>query len=610
MRLWIRAILSETITVLAILLQTQLQPNTVLLRGSIGVTLPILMLIIVIFTKSIILSMIILISSAITSMLLQVTARPLIVMLYFVPGMRGLSENLVDFVNSTATKVFLDPSIIALSVAISIPISLFLMRLVYGGVSDEVLSNLGSVDYNIGRRNKITYWSTGVFITILLVIYLKLTNVLYVVGVIVSSALSMLARSKRAGISVLAWMSWILLPITVSLIVEGRGDVGKRVEGIRLGRVRAVLKYGVPTITWMPNIIRYSSRGKCWHWSRSRGYYYLNVHSQLNPHIVLFGGSGAGKSKLAMRIVKNLYINEGIPFVVIDLHNEYVDLIKEVGGEIIYADKECINPLELDGASPRDRIVQVADSIARVFKLGPLQKATLEEVLEEAYAYNGIVLDEVSTWSNPAPTFSTALMVLDRIVEEAGSWRDKSRIEAIAPYLRVLSSNIFKKTTLSVGEIMRRPTTIALAGVPGDSIKAVITETLLRKIFHYIMTRGHSEKIVNYIVIDEAHRVCRRGAEPSLVARLIMESRKYGVGFIVITQQPRDIDESIIANAAIKISLRVMEPQNLDYTAKTIAGFQQAGRLESVRQAIYYLPPKHIVLKDSISPEPMIVEVD
>ena len=121
---------------------------------------------------------------------------------------------------------------------------------------------------------------------------------------------------------------------------------------------------------------------------------------------------------------------------------------------------------------------------------------------------------------------------------------------------------------------------------------------------------GKKNTLNNYVVIDEAHRLYRRSVEPSLVAKLMMESRKFGIGFIIITQQPLDIDESIIANAATKISFKITEPENLDYIAKAFAGFVTDNRYDMVRKAIYYLPNYYAVIKDSTLSDPVIVKVD
>lgn len=147
-----------------------------------------------------------------------------------------------------------------------------------------------------------------------------------------------------------------------------------------------------------------------------------------------------------------------------------------------------------------------------------------------------------------------------------------------------------------------------MANIPGDYVKAILTETLLRRIAHY-MYLARKRKTLHYIVIDEAHRICRRGREPSLVARLMMESRKYGIGFIIITQQPLDIDEAIVANSALKISFKLTEPKNLDYMAKTLAGYVLENRLEALRKALYYVPRFYAVVKDSRLSEPTIVKV-
>lgn len=62
------------------------------------------------------------------------------------------------------------------------------------------------------------------------------------------------------------------------------------------------------------------------------------------------------------------------------------------------------------------------------------------------------------------------------------------------------------------------------------------------------------------LVIDEAHRFLPRGADTAASRacnRIAKEGRKYGVGMMVVTQRPSDIDASVLSQCGTMIALRV-----------------------------------------------------
>ncbi|OYT56484.1 MAG: hypothetical protein B6U76_03610 [Desulfurococcales archaeon ex4484_217_2] len=435
-----------------------------------------------------------------------------------------------------------------------------------------------------------------------------LDEIIYFVGVLTSI---LIIGTHRYSILATPILSWITTPLLYTfreetVVVELKKPLTR--EGIVLGKVAATLTHGKPVNEWLKDKI--TAKSPSWYWRKVSGDYAFDPYHQVNYHILITGTSGTGKSSLARKLVKELYYKWRIPSLILDPHNEYISLVKELGGVVVDASEISVNPLELDGASPRERAVQVADTLQRVFRLGNLQRAILEDLIEEAYAEKGILLDDEETWNNTPPTFQTLLKVVEKKIEYAESSAERSRYESLKPYLRMLASTIFRNTTIEFSEILSKPSVIAMAKLPGDYVKSILSETILRKIAHKMYLTGKKNTLNNYVVIDEAHRLYRRGVEPSLVAKLMMESRKFGIGFIIITQQPLDIDESIIANAATKISFKITEPENLDYIAKAFAGFVTDNRYDMVRKAIYYLPNYYAVIKDSTLSDPVIVKVD
>jgi len=487
--------------------------------------------------------------------------------------------------------------------------SLILKR---GDVVVDRLKSIGMSLRNI-QKNLLAKSSVVMLIAFLITLIKPMKiyeEVMYILGVAFSLLLLVL-KGHRASKNLCAVASWIILPYAMfkGVALESTVEEEEVIEGVKIGKIVSRLVYGKPANVWLKEKL-HLPKSPSWYWKVESGTYTYNPYSQINYHILIAGSSGTGKSSLAKKLIKELYYQWAIPCLVIDPHNEYVRVIEELDGIVVDASKISINPLELDECSPRERIVQVADTIQRVFRLGNLQRAVLEDLLEEAYAEKGIINDDPETWKLKPPTFLTLLKVIEKRIEYARSSGERSRYEGLKPYIRLLSTSIFRETTISFSDILSKPSVVAMANLPGDHVKAILSETLLRKIAHYMYVSGESMGLSHYIVIDEAHRICRRSTEPSLVARLMMESRKYGIGFIIITQQPLDIDEGIIANSALKISFKLSEPENLDYMAKTLAGYISENRLEIFKEALYYMPRFYAVVRDSRLAEPTIVKIE
>ena len=75
------------------------------------------------------------------------------------------------------------------------------------------------------------------------------------------------------------------------------------------------------------------------------------------------------------------------------------------------------------------------------------------------------------------------------------------------------------------------------------------------------------------IVIDEAHRFLPTGTDSAASRacnRIAKEGRKYGVGLIVITQRPSDIDPSVLSQCGTMVALRVTNGSDRAAVASTV----------------------------------------
>lgn len=403
-----------------------------------------------------------------------------------------------------------------------------------------------------------------------------------------------------SGISIaLPWISLPLYPLLLLSVIVVGGDMAAEKKGILLGMSKAILVYDrirnpYNEIDQEPILESFRRGKKTWYWREIEKPIVIDLERLKNRHISIFGASGTGKSSLAKSLAIQIYKKYAIPFLIIDHHNEYLDLLEYFGEDLnlLEASKASINPLDLEGRSPRERAIELADIIQSIYGLGYIQRNALEEIILKTYKRYGIVDENSSTWNRPAPTFYDVYKVLSELLEEEISDQYRLTLERLRAYLRMLLSNIFMETKISSQTLFTKPTVVLLATLPSDQARALYVDTLMYKLINTMYSFGKKGLT---IVIDEAHLLFRRSRSKALISRLLMESRKYGIGMIIISQQPLDLNESVILNTSVKIVFNIGEYKNLDYISKSLAGYLHSQKINALKIAISNLPKYHAV---------------
>jgi hypothetical protein len=109
-----------------------------------------------------------------------------------------------------------------------------------------------------------------------------------------------------------------------------------------------------------------------------------------------------------------------------------------------------------------------------------------------------------------------------------------------------------------------KPVTILdVSAVPAEVV-GVVVGSMLSLIYEALFWGMHlpigGKEQPLLLVVDEAHRFLPSGIDTSAsraCGRIAKEGRKYGVGLVVITQRPSDIDSSVLSQCGTMIALRV-----------------------------------------------------
>lgn len=284
-----------------------------------------------------------------------------------------------------------------------------------------------------------------------------------------------------------------------------------------------------------------------------------------NPHVLILGGSGSGKTWTIRHLTQALLRN-GYDCVLFDFHGDLA--VPGVDTCPIAFDSDFgVNPLEVGldprGGGPDPQRFEVLEQLRNAFRpMGVLQLAVLDSCLKETYAKVGMRQEEPATWELAAPhfgQFETELMT--RIAAEPDDARLRALRAKIGP---ILDSRIFSKPQaefpiLRTGKAAPgRGMRLELASLPA-ALQYLAADTLLMQIFRTRQLFGIQDAVSLYLMIDET-KLCTPTLKDSPLAalnRLATEGRKFGLGLVVSSQFIGHLGRDVVVNTFTKILMKV-----------------------------------------------------
>ncbi|MFP3197270.1 MAG: ATP-binding protein [Sulfolobaceae archaeon] len=350
----------------------------------------------------------------------------------------------------------------------------------------------------------------------------------------------------------LVLLSWFATPYSLT----PRGEISK--QGICLGNIVGILSKSSIIDS---SVIRVNSSRK-YKWSGIKANYCIDFSKTKNYNIIVVGTSGSGKSNFAKLLASKLSVN----FLVFDLHGEYyLNEVKRVDVSQI-----SVNPLSLFNRNPKERALEIAYMLKSLFNLGNIQAIELTNLIVEAYAEKGLDPDDPSTWSQNPPTFRDVLLLLERHKKNALSAQEINKYQSLEPYLQYLSSTVFQSNSINFEELLNSSYILDFSSVTTNEVKYIIMETILKSIQSLMYSRK-SSKIENLVIIDEAPFLLSKESGKQLIERLLAEGRKFGFGFLLISQSV-DYLKDVIPNAGLFYAFNIVEPGELEYISKFFGG--------------------------------------
>lgn len=324
-----------------------------------------------------------------------------------------------------------------------------------------------------------------------------------------------------------------------------------------------------------------------------------NINELFSKHTAILGSTGSGKSATVAAIIHAILgyspglDDNGNPkpwhphIIILDPHNEYNKAFPQA--RRLVSDEGTLKlPFWLLNLKELTDLFIGKTEFQATSQTNVLKRALLE-ARKEGMEKIGFTQGEISV-DSPVP-FSLATLV-DKISDDMRpltlSKQDKhqnilNKIEMLQRDVRlnflmddwtsetdemkeIISQFISSENTLKI---------IDLSGIPND-VAGIVSSTIARVLFMYKLWENTQERKEDPILLvcEEAHRyVPNRGeaeyaAAQDAIKRVAKEGRKYGIGLMLISQRPSEIESTVLSQCNSWLVLRLTNGDDQAYVMK------------------------------------------
>lgn len=264
----------------------------------------------------------------------------------------------------------------------------------------------------------------------------------------------------------------------------------------------------------------------------------------------IIGTMGTGKTQFTKSLIAQLknqeiYNIQRLPLgiLIFDYKGDYIknDFVSATNATVYNLYELPFNPLSIyEGKNfkpmlPLHTANELRDTIGKAFNLGPVQKSTLSQVLEDSYESVGIISHDRNTWKNNAPTID----VVYNTYMAAEYPTNDSLYAALSELQKFRIFESDPRKTKPLFELIDGVTVINLAGY-SESIQNLVVAITLDTFYAQMQAQGHSEingnlrQVTKMILVDEADNFLSK--DFNSIKKILKEGREFGVGTIMSTQ--------------------------------------------------------------------------
>ncbi len=293
--------------------------------------------------------------------------------------------------------------------------------------------------------------------------------------------------------------------------------------------------------------------------------YVLDYLAEPNPHAIILGGSGSGKTTTLRAFLIRSAIAYDTKFLILDWNGESEGWAAKINATVWKAGKHFkINPFLLRGASVADRVSSISELFQFGAKLTPLQSNMLRTIAISYYQ------------KNQTPSILDIWQDVDRRSKDRKlSPEQRQYANWIDQRLRTVQRVFGTEPEEFWDGILSRNNIVSLAGL-NQVEKSIVSYSIFQRIVEYF--DGQPEKMRLLVVFDDAWAVLQNQRDDiqvyePLPSRIVRLGRKYGFGMIVSTQQLEDLPKSFTNSSSIRVVHSYKDADFLD-SAKKIFGFK------------------------------------
>jgi hypothetical protein len=363
----------------------------------------------------------------------------------------------------------------------------------------------------------------------------------------------------------------------------------------------------------------------------------------LTKHVLLAGSTGTGKTTTAMEILRQLWLDHRIPFLVIEPVNSDADDYRRLADEPGFADLEVytvgdegarplrFNPFEVPhGVLVGEHVSNLLACFKAAFGLWEPLPSIYQDALNLTYLRASILASERSAGERNWPTAVEFMRAMREATADLGYAGDvRANIEAASirraqQLVRGPTASAFLTSRPNdIVGLLDHPVVLELKSLGSGDEQALMIALLLNAVTeHYQAARGASADLVHVTLVEEAHRLLARsqGAKAAedaqakekaaeAFANALAENRKYGEGVIIAEQLPTKLVQDAVKNTNLKIMHRLTAEDDRRYLGQTMGldepQMRFATRLQTGEALAYsdeFAEAVHITVPRSLRP--------
>ena len=363
----------------------------------------------------------------------------------------------------------------------------------------------------------------------------------------------------------------------------------------------------------------------------------------LTKHALVAGSTGSGKTTTAMEILRQLWLDHRVPFLVIEPVNSDADDYRRLAAEPGFEDLEVctvgdeggrplrFNPFEVpQGVLVGEHMSNLLTCYKAAFGLWEPLPSIYQDALSLTYLRAGFLASERPSGPRAWPTAVEFMRAMREVTADLGyAGEVRANIEAASirraqQLVRGVTASVFLTSRPNdIASLLDHPVVLELKSLGSGDEQALMIALLLNAVTeHYQAVRGASADLVHVTLVEEAHRLLARsqGARAAedaqakekaaeAFANTLAENRKYGEGVIIAEQLPTKLVQDAVKNTNLKIMHRLTAEDDRRYLGQTM-GFDEsqmrfATRLQTGEALVYsdeFAEATHVTVTPALRP--------